>query len=159
VSAIRVLFVCQANICRSPLAQGVLERELKSCGLDRRVTVDSAGTHPYRIGELPDPRAREVATRRGLDIASQRARQIQGADYDRFDYVVAMDDGSLEILRYTCPKERHSRLHLFMDFVPGERRRNVPDPYLGEAEQFEEVLDILEIGCKSLLADIKSRVS
>ena len=155
----KVLLVCLGNICRSPMAQGVLERDLRRSGLDHGVTVDSAGTHAYHVGEPPDARASEAVARRGADISSLRARQVRTTDYATFDYVVAMDRSNLEILRYTCPKEHQSRLRLFMDFVGDAKRRSVPDPYRGERESFEEVLDILEAGCRSLLEEIRRRMS
>ncbi len=150
-----VLFVCTGNICRSPIAEGVLRTRLTAAGLDGRVEVDSAGTHGYHVGEPPDDRAVARAARRGYDIAGLRARRLAPEDYGRFDLLLAMDRGHLQIMRHLCPPERADRLALFLDFAPedsGLKGREVPDPYYGAGDDFERVLDLVEHGCEGLLA-------
>src|SRR5690606_16334615 len=88
---VRVLFVCMGNICRSPTAQGAFERLVSEAGLDARILIDSAGTHAYHVGEPPDRRAQQTARARGVDLSAQRARQVEALDFERFDYVLAMD--------------------------------------------------------------------
>ncbi len=156
-SPVNVLFVCLGNICRSPMAKGVLVHRLREAGLDGMVMVDSAGTHAYQVGSPPDPRALAALRRRSIEVGGTRARRIEAADFQKFDYVIAMDRDNYGMLRYTCPKDRRQILHLLMDFAPQSRRTEVPDPYTGDEEGFEKVLDLVEIASEGLLADIRRR--
>ena len=152
-----VLFVCMGNICRSPMAQGVLEQRLREAGLEGAVRVDSAGTHGYHQGEAPDARARAAAGARGLDISAQRARTVEAADFERFDLILAMDDDNAERLRRIAPDARTGKISLFMDYAPAPNLREVPDPYYGAAGGFEQVFDLVEAAAEGLLADIRRR--
>jgi protein-tyrosine phosphatase len=155
LALVKVLFVCLGNICRSPMAEGVFRKLLEREGLAHRVEVDSAGTGDWHRGAPPDPRAREAAGRRGVDISGQRARQAKRGDFERFDYVLAMDRDNHADLGGIAPPGREDRLRLFLDFAPGLEARDVPDPYYGGPAGFETVLDMIEAAAEGLLAHIK----
>ncbi len=152
----RILMVCLGNICRSPLAQGVTEQRLRKGGLLHRVTVDSAGTQGYHLGEPPDPRAVEAAARRGYDISGQRARRIRDGDFQSFDYILAMDQDNLQQLMARCPEAELGRIKLLMDFAPGPDGQEVPDPYYGGEGGFERALDLIEAAVDGLLFEVKA---
>ena len=152
---ISVLFVCTGNICRSPMAEGVFAERVREAGFSDWIRVDSAGTHDYNLGSMPDERARAAALRRGIDISGHRARQIRIADFQEFDHVVAMDRWNYELLRYACPAEERHRLHLLMEFAPKSRVKEIRDPYGGEDEGFETALDLIEQGAEGLLESIR----
>ena len=154
---IRVLFVCMGNICRSPTAQGVFARLVEDYSLSDIIEIDSAGTHAYHIGEQPDARASAAALNRGIDLSSQQARRVSPDDFERFDYVLAMDDDNYGILVASCPSGFESRLRLFLDFAPDLEAREVPDPYYGGGSGFERVLDMIEQASAGLLADIRQQ--
>ena len=154
---ISVLFVCMGNICRSPSAQGVFERLVEQHKLADLIEIDSAGTHAYHIGERPDERASAAALQRGVDLSSQQARRVSPDDFDRFDYVLAMDRDNYEILAASCPLKLRSRLRLFLEFAPDLLTREVPDPYYGGPSGFERVLDLIEEASEGLLADIRQQ--
>lgn len=142
---IRVLVVCLGNICRSPMAASVLQGELERRGLQTRVEVDSAGTHGAHAGERADRRAVQLTSGRGYPhILSERSRRVTGADYERFDLILAMDRHNLARLRERCPPEHHHKLHLFLAFAGVDEAGEVPDPYYGPAEGFEVVLSLIE---------------
>ncbi len=153
----RILLVCLGNICRSPLAQGVLEQRLRVSGLFHRVRADSAGTQGYHLGESPDPRAVEAAARRGYDISGQRARRVRDGDFQSFDYILAMDQDNLQQLTARCPAAEVGRLQLLMDFAPGPDRQDVPDPYYGGEDGFERALDLIEAAVDGLILELKAR--
>lgn len=147
----RILFVCTGNICRSPTAEGVLKQKLQARAMGH-VQVDSAGTHGYHVGEAPDSRARDKAAGRGYDLTDQTARRISRDDFERFDWIVAMDRGHLRQLQRLCPPQYQDRLHLFRDFIGGRHAgQDIPDPYYGALDGFEEVLDLVELGCDAML--------
>jgi protein-tyrosine phosphatase len=144
----KVLFVCTGNICRSPTAEGVLRHLAKQMNV--AVHVESAGTHDYHVGNPPDERAQRHAKGRGYDLSAQRARQVRRRDFEEFDLVVAMDRGHLEILQENCPPHHQRKLRML---VSGH---DVPDPYYGGAEGFEQVLDMVEAACLGLLSEVKA---
>ena len=152
---VKVLFVCTGNICRSPSAHGVFRHLVEQAGLADRIMTDSAGTHAYHVDEPPDPRSTETLLRRGIDMSDLRARKVRSRDFDEFDYILAMDQGHHEILSRLCPPGREGRLHLFLSFAEGVSESDVPDPYYGGPLGFEHVLDLIENGCRGLLATIK----
>jgi len=154
---VTVLFVCMGNICRSPMAQGIFEKLLHEHDLADRIRVDSAGTHAYHVGEAPDVRAIRSAQRRGVDLSQQQARRVSAADFEMFDYVLAMDKSNYELLAGICQAGHLSKLHLFMDFAPDASSREVPDPYYGGATGFERVLDLIEMAANGLLASIRQQ--
>lgn len=154
---VRTLFVCMGNICRSPMAQGVMEHRVRERGWAEWLIVDSAGTHDYHIGKPPDPRAVAAALGRGLAIGAQRARQVAGGDFEVFDYILAMDRANREALRELGPPALGRKVHLLLDFAPEIGEKEIPDPYYGGALGFERVLDLVEFGIEGLLADIERR--
>ncbi len=156
--AFAILFVCTGNICRSPTAHGVLLIRLEQAGLAGRVQVDSAGTHGYHTGEAPDERSQAHATRRGYDLSGLRARPVMAEDFERYDLILAMDGGHLELLTERCPPELRSRLQRFTVWCQQPAPRDVPDPYYGGAQGFEHVLDLVEDGCAGLLQHVQARL-
>jgi len=151
----RVLFVCLGNICRSPTAEGVFRGLIASEGLDDQITIDSAGTGSWHIGDPPDPRSQAAARARGYDLSQQRARQVADADFDHFDYVVGMDKRNHADLSMMAGPARRERVHLFLDFAPKTDMTEVPDPYYGDGDGFNHVLDLVEAASRGLLDDIR----
>ncbi|RZV36452.1 MAG: low molecular weight phosphotyrosine protein phosphatase [Chromatiales bacterium] len=152
----RVLFVCMGNICRSPTAEGVFRHLAEQAGLSGQLHIDSAGTHAYHSGEPPDHRARVAAERRGMSLEGIFARRVTADDFERFDYVIAMDEDNLERLRAEAPAHHHDKLRLFLEFgASGERE--VPDPYYGGAAGFERVLDLVEEASRGLLETLSQK--
>lgn len=157
VAEVKVLFVCMGNICRSPTAEGVFAALLRQHELHERVFVDSAGTHAYHVGSAPDPRARSAALRRGIDLSGQRARRIEAADFEVFDYILVMDRENLALVHERCPPERREKVQLLLEYAPHVGMDEVPDPYYGGAAGFERVLDMIEAAAQGLLQRIKER--
>jgi protein-tyrosine phosphatase len=153
-----VLMVCTANICRSPLAAAALHQRLVRAGLDRRVCIESAGTHADR-GAPPDPRAVAAGRRRGLDLAKSRSKRVDDADFERFEWVLAMDQDNLGHLAERCPEPFRARVGLLLDVAPrDDGEREVPDPYFGSPAGFERVLDLIEPACDALLLRLQQRL-
>ena len=150
----RVLFVCLGNICRSPSAEGVFRHVFQSRAPHLPVEMDSAGTHDYHVGSPPDRRAIEAALRRGIDLASLRARKVSAHDFEYYDLILAMDEENYSELRRLAPPARRERIHLVMEYAPSAASRAVPDPYYGGAQGFEEVLDLLEEAAEGLLQEL-----
>ena len=150
-----VLFCCMGNICRSPSAEGVFRAQLAEAGLQQAVRVDSAGTDGWHVGEAPDARARHHAALRGYALDDLRARRVEVDDFARFDLVLAMDHDNLARLHALCPRGAAARLRLLMSFAPAAGSAVVPDPYYGGASGFERVLDLIELGCRGLLAHVR----
>jgi protein-tyrosine phosphatase len=152
---LKVLLVCTENVCRSPMAQGILMRLLESEGMGRLCRVDSAGTHVHQTGRRPDERAQEVSARHGIDLSGIRARKVRKGDISSYDYIVAMDRHNLHALNGICPEEYADRLSLLMEFAPDMGLDEVPDPYYGNLPGFERVYDILDHGLRGLLGQIR----
>lgn len=150
----RVLFVCLGNICRSPTAEGVLRAIATREFPELPLSIDSAGTANYHVGEPPDRRTVAAARRRGYDLSSLRARQVGAEDFERFDYVLAMDRANLTELERQRPKSALAQLGLFLDYAPDGGFAEVPDPYYGGIEDFERVLDLCEAGARGLLRQL-----
>jgi len=149
-----VLFVCMGNICRSPTAEGVFRVAAERAGLARSMHIDSAGTHDYHVGEPPDARAIASALRRGYDLRKHRARQISPRDFERYDWILAMDRHNLQELGSQRPNNYAGHLGLLLDFVPSLAPREVPDPYYGGSDGFERVLDLVEHAADPLLQHV-----
>ncbi|NBV39287.1 MAG: low molecular weight phosphotyrosine protein phosphatase [Verrucomicrobia bacterium] len=132
----KVLVVCKGNICRSPTAEAVLRSKASQLGL--ALKIDSAGVENYHCGSKPDPRAIKHAHRRGYDLTTLRARQIKESDFIYYDIILAADKSNLADLKNLCPVEHHSKLILYLGL------QDLMDPYWGSAEEFEEVLDLIE---------------
>lgn len=152
---VSVLFVCMGNICRSPTAHGVFEDLVRSQGLAEHILIDSAGTHAYHIGNPPDQRSQAAARNRGLDLSGQRARKVETPDFDRFDYILAMDRANLDDLQRLAQQGQLGRIHLFMRFATRWSVDEVPDPYYGGNSGFERVLDMVEDAAEGLLEHIR----
>lgn len=149
-----VLFVCMGNICRSPTAEGVFRHHAEQAGLLERLHIDSAGTHAYHVGEPADRRARAAAERRGISLEGIYARRVSSDDYERFDYILAMDEDNLARLRREAPGEHLPKLRLFLEFADSHEKE-VPDPYYGGTAGFERVLDLVEEASRGLLETLK----
>jgi protein-tyrosine phosphatase len=156
---IKVLFVCMGNICRSPTAEGVFRHQVAAAGLSDRIVIDSAGTHDYHIGEPPDRRSQKAALRRSYDLSGLRGRLVVPVDFHEFDYILAMDRENLANLQQICPAQHLHKLNLFMEFSRKFVQREVPDPYYGGEQGFENVLDMAEDAASGLLAAILARKS
>ncbi len=154
---VSVLFVCLGNICRSPTAEGVFRTLVEAEGLGENFHIDSAGTGAYHVGQPPDQRAQAVALRRDIDISNQRARQARASDFQKFDYVLAMDDDNHAALSVICPPGLDHKLHLMLNFADGVEGHDVPDPYYARGNGFETVLDLLELANRGLLAHIREK--
>jgi protein-tyrosine phosphatase len=155
VGLVKILFVCTGNICRSPTAEGVFRKLVAEAGLADRVTVASAGTHGYHVGEPPDERSCAAALRRAVDIGAQRAQRVKRADFVEYDLILAMDRGHYRALRSMAPGDAAHRVRLFLDFAPELGIKDVPDPYYGGPDGFEDVLDMIETASAALLAELR----
>ncbi len=152
----RLLFICLGNICRSPAANAIMQRYVDEAGLSDKFDIDSAGIGPWHVGQLPDKRMREHGARRGYRI-DHIAQQFDAAkDFDRFDYIVVMDeDNYRNITRQAQNEEDRKKVIRMADyFIKYKGRTSVPDPYYGDGEDFELALDLIEDGCKGLLAHL-----
>ncbi|MBC8518896.1 MAG: low molecular weight phosphotyrosine protein phosphatase [Gammaproteobacteria bacterium] len=153
---ISVLFVCMGNICRSPTAHGVFRKMVEDEGLSDRIEIDSAGTHSYHVGHPPDERAQSTALHRGLDMSDLRARKAKERDFDRFDLVLAMDRDNYAILESYTSSATAEKLRLFMEFAPDHwRTSEVPDPYYGGPNGFEQVFDMVEDASRGLISHLR----
>jgi protein-tyrosine phosphatase len=154
---VRILFCCMGNICRSPTAEAVFRHHVAQAGLTEHFLVDSAGTHDYHIGDPPDARTQRAAKQRGYDMSALRGRQVGVVDFARFDYVLAMDEANLDILKRLRPLDARSHLGLFLEFAQHHAEREVPDPYYGGSDGFERVLDMVEDAASGLLLHVRKR--
>lgn len=149
----KILMVCLGNICRSPLAEGIMKEKVQSAGLDWEV--DSAGTGSWHVGDLPDPRSIEVAKKYGIDITSQRARKFKPADLDEYDLIFAMDSSNYQnIVRHSVSKEQEEKVHLIMNMAQPGINQSVPDPYWDD-NGFENVFQMLEEACEKVIEKYK----
>jgi protein-tyrosine phosphatase len=153
--AIRILFVCLGNICRSPAAEGVMQHLLVEAGLADHVVLDSAGTGAWHVGQAADRRMRQAAARRGIELTSL-ARQVTPADFEQFDWIFAMDSSNVADLRGMAPVAHRGKIRLFRDLDPDGPGEDVPDPYYGEADGFDEVLDIVTRAGRALLVELQA---
>jgi len=153
----KILFVCLGNICRSPTAEAVFRAVAAREAPELTIEVDSAGTAGYHIGEPPDLRTRQAASRRGYDMAPLRARIVEPRDFEEFDLILAMDHENLNVLSHRAPPHARDRVRLFLDFAPDATAREVPDPYYGGPNGFEEVLDLVEEATRGLLKHLRQR--
>jgi protein-tyrosine phosphatase len=152
---LKVLFVCMGNICRSPMAQGVFHKLVQEAGLEHRVSIDSAGTHSYHVGDAPDSRAQAVLRDRGIDISGLRGRQVVDPDFKHFDYILAMDTANLNNLKRRAPAGCHDKIRLLLAYSRRYPNLDVPDPYFGGTEGFDEVLKMVDDGGQGLLKEIQ----
>ncbi|WP_095155606.1 low molecular weight protein-tyrosine-phosphatase [Pseudomonas sp. Irchel 3E13] len=153
----RVLFVCLGNICRSPTAEGVLRHQLTEAGLADVIEVASAGTGDWHVGKQPDSRTRRAAQLRGYDLSSQRAQQVRVEHFNEYDLILAMDKSNLANLQSLRPGHATAELDLFLRRYDGAIDE-VPDPYYGGEQGFEQVLDLIEAACRGLVVELKGRL-
>ena len=154
----KILFVCLGNICRSPTAEVVFREIVAREAPDLRLEIDSAGTAAYHVGSPPDSRTRQAALRRGYDMSALRARVVESKDFDRFDLILAMDRQNFDALRQRAPATAHQRIRMFLEFAPDADTTDVPDPYYGGPNGFEEVLDLVEAAARGLLQHVRTEV-
>ena len=154
----KLLFVCMGNICRSPAADGVLRRIVTESGLSDRIHIDSAGTGGWHAGSKADHRMRHHAAQRGYAL-DHIARQVSEDDFDEFDLILVMDRQNLrEIRSFNAAGDKMGKVKLFCEFAEDREETEVPDPYYGGAQGFEQVLDIVENGCAHLLQHIQKQL-
>jgi len=154
---VKILFVCLGNICRSPTAEVVFRAVAAREAPELMIEVDSAGTAGYHVGEPPDLRTRQAASRRGYDMSSLRARIVEPRDFEDFDFILAMDRENLKVLNHRAPVQARDRVRLFLEFAPDAATTEVPDPYYGGPNGFEEVLDLVEAATQGLLQHLRQR--
>lgn len=152
---IRVMFVCLGNICRSPLAEGVMQHLVDEAGLTEDVHIESSGTGNWHVGEPADPRSVSTALQHGVDLSAQRAQHFVSRHLDRFDEVRAMDASNLRAIRHLMGRGALADVGLFLDDAPGHIGEDVPDPYYGGPGGFEEVYQLVEAGCRGLLERLR----
>src|ERR1700754_3475258 len=136
-----ILFVCTANVCRSPTAEGVMRRLLRDAGLGHAIEVDSVGTHDYHLGKPPDPAAADLARQRGYDIDHLVARKVKPGDLDQFDMILAMDRGNLSNLKSIAPTRSKQKIELLTEYSEKFHGKDIPDPYGGKPKDYERALE------------------
>ena len=142
----KILFVCLGNICRSPAAEGVFNQKIKERNLEKLFVVDSAGTGGWHVGNLADPRMRETALSRGIELTS-RSRKIEESDLYEFDHILVMDNDNLDAVKSLIRDHKNlinSKIKLILSFSKKSQLDEVPDPYYGGQNGFEKVLDLLD---------------
>ncbi|KAF9660339.1 low molecular weight protein-tyrosine-phosphatase [Tenacibaculum sp. ZH5_bin.1] len=150
----KILMVCLGNICRSPLAEGILKSKLSS----ESFIVDSAGTAGYHVGELPDGRSIEVARKYGIDITNQRSRKFTKADFDKFDMIFAMDQNNYaDIVALSENEEQHEKVKMILNELYPDENRSVPDPYYGGGQGFENVYKMLDEACEIIASKLEQK--
>jgi len=152
----KILFVCLGNICRSPTAEIVFREIVAREAPDLRIEIDSAGTAAYHVGSPPDSRTRQAALRRGYDMSALRARVVEAQDFGLYDLILAMDRQNFDTLRQRAPATAHERIRMFLEFAPDTDATDVPDPYYGGPNGFEEVLDLVEAAARGLLEHVRT---
>lgn len=148
---IKVLFVCMGNICRSPMAESVFRNMVEQAGLADEFEIDSAGTHDLHVGSPAHPSTQRVLIARGVEVGDHRAREVTPRDLREFDYVLAMDNQNLAMLRAIAPKGAH--IYRLLDFAPEQPLRDVPDPYY--MGNYEKTYDLISAGLRGLLTTIQ----
>jgi low molecular weight protein-tyrosine phosphatase len=156
--AVRLLFVCLGNICRSPTAEGAMRALVRQAGLEEEVEIDSAGTGRWHVGSPPDARAVAAARARGI-VLEGVAREVRRGDFEDFDLVLAMDRSNMRELRRLAPSEQaRAKVRLLREFDPqsaGAGDLDVPDPYYGAAGGFDEVFELVQDACRGLLERLR----
>jgi protein-tyrosine phosphatase len=156
---VRIVFVCMGNICRSPTAEGVMRHLLEQEGLTGEIEVDSAGTGAWHAGSPPDRRAAAAARARGIALEGS-ARQVVEEDFEAFDLLLCADAENVAALRAIAPSGTEDRIRLLRSFDPaGDGDLDVPDPYYGGDQGFEDVLDQVQAACRGLLSELRSRAA
>ncbi|MEM6803898.1 MAG: low molecular weight protein-tyrosine-phosphatase [Bacteroidota bacterium] len=155
---VKVLFVCLGNICRSPMAEGLFLKQVKEAGLSDKIEIDSCGTGAWHVGDKADPRMRETASRHGINLLS-RARKVEITDFREFDYIIPMDNSNLMNLQRmaTHVPDIKAAIIKMRYFDEGNENADVPDPYYGGEQGFEDVFQMLDRSCAALLAFIREQ--
>lgn len=161
-AVVKVLFVCLGNICRSPLAEGIFRHRALGIGLtegaDGQFLADSAGTGNWHVGHPPDDRSVSVARKYGIDITAQRARQVEPADFEAFDYILAMDRDNIAALTGQCPEPARAKISLLLTHARDTQLKEIPDPYMFRDEAgFERVFAAIDEGVEGFLGMIRVR--
>lgn len=155
----KLLFVCLGNICRSPAAENIMNHLIEQANLTGQITCDSAGTSSYHIGSVPDRRMTMAASKRGITLRG-RARQFTETDFDQFDLILAMDrDNYADICALDSTRKHRDKIHLMCDFCTRHSLREVPDPYYGGTEGFNQVIDLLTDACEGLLDYVIKKIA
>jgi protein-tyrosine phosphatase len=152
--AVKVLFVCMGNICRSPMAEGMFRKAVRDAGLEGQIEADSAGTHAYHVGSPPDPRAQAAIRQRGVDIGGLRGRKVEDVDFERFDYILAMDGDNMDRLMQRAPARHQDKVRRLLSFSRKYPNLDVVDPYYGGPQGFEENLDMIQDAVQGLIREI-----
>ena len=149
-----LLMVCLGNICRSPLAQGILHHKLNKLNIDN-ITVDSAGTGNWHIGSNPDKRSTEIAMKHEIDISNQKARQFSYEDFEKFDHILVMDTSNLQNIRSQAKSKKDvDKIKLILDYSYPDKNESVPDPYFGGIDGFEHVYNLLNNACDKIIENL-----
>jgi protein-tyrosine phosphatase len=154
---IKVLFVCLGNICRSPMAEAVFRDLVKKDGLEKVISIDSAGTGNWHVGEPPHEGTRNILSSNEIMYEGQKARQIKTKDLTEFDYIIGMDAENIGNMHKMAGQSKTGMIARLMDFVPDNEFEDVPDPYF--TGNFQEVYELVTAGCERLLVEIKNRES
>ena len=149
-----VLMVCLGNICRSPMAEGVLLARLAEAGLAGQVRVDSAATGRSHVGHAPDERAIACAAKHGIDIAAQRARALEIADFDEFDFILCADRTILHDARIRKPRTAHAQVELMLEWS-GAGKKDVPDPYYGSTRDFDQAWKLVDSAAAGIVERVR----
>lgn len=151
---VSVLFLCTGNICRSPTAEAVFRQRLNAVGGGKHVHYDSAGTHGYHIGERPDHRSIAMAEKHGISMDGLYARKLAADDFEKFDYIVAMDAGHADFARSAVNGQGRAKIRLLLDGHPEYDGMDVPDPYYGSTADFKETYDLIVSGIDHFMSEI-----
>ena len=156
---IKILFICMGNICRSPTAHAVFRNMIIEKGLQQQILVDSAGTHAYHVGNSPDGRSAKAALLRGVDMNDLVARQLNSVDFAVFDYLLVADSDNFYFVQDVCPLEHQHKIAYILDYAEDIWNKEVPDPYYGQGDGFEKVLNLLESACEGLLLKLEKELA
>ncbi len=149
----KILMVCLGNICRSPLAEGIMKKKLKNYNID--AVVDSAGTAAYHAGESPDPRSVDVARKNGIDITEQRARKVRLEDFEYFDRIYAMDESNyFDLISLAQQNGNKDKVKMILNTIYPDQNISVPDPYYGGKDGFDKVFEMLDHACETIAREL-----
>lgn len=150
----KILMVCLGNICRSPLAEGIMRAKIKEHNLN--AMVDSSGTANYHVGQSPDPRSQESGLKHGIDISGLRGRQFEVADYDNFDLIYVMDKSNYgNVLSLARGEDDKNKVELLLNVSSPDSFKDVPDPYFGGEQGFEDVYQMINEACEIIAQNLK----